>query len=56
MNWGVITEEVAVLAAANVYDTAKLYKQENVSLGTDSAVKLGEEIIIFVESTFNNRE
>ena len=56
MNWGVTKEEVVVAAAANVYDTAKLYKQENISLGAASTIKLGEDIIIFVESTFNNRE
>ena len=45
VNWGIIVEEVGVMTVANIYDTAKLYKLENVSLGAASTVKLVEEDI-----------
>ena len=41
VNWGVIVEELLCKAPAGTYDTAKLYKQENVSLGVANTVKLG---------------
>ena len=56
MNWGVTKEEVAVSAAANVYDTAKLYKQENISLGTANTVKLGVIDVKFGEATVHKTE